>query len=117
MKPSTLYLSNLTPLRGIAAPLPVMFHIDLVFGGLDGLSVRQGDSLVFTRMYLMDFFFVLSGFIMYHVYGQWFKGHVDKTNFKKFTIACFARVYPLHFCTLLYLILGKVVFTDTYFDD
>jgi peptidoglycan/LPS O-acetylase OafA/YrhL len=113
MKPSTLYLSNLTPLRGIAALLTVMFHIDLVFGGPDGLLIHHGDSLVFTKMYLMvDFFFVLSGFIMCHVYGEWFKGDVDRTSFKKFTIARFARVYPLHFFTLLYLVLVKFAFTE-----
>jgi peptidoglycan/LPS O-acetylase OafA/YrhL len=54
---------------------------------------------------MVDFFFILSGFIMCHVYGKWFSGPVTFPEFKKFTIARFARVYPLHFITLLYTIL------------
>ncbi len=107
----TQYLSNLTPLRGIAALLTVIFHVDLMLGG-GGFLLKLKDSLLLTRMYLMvDFFFVLSGFIMLHVYGQWFKVSTQSSDFKRFTIARFARVYPLHFVTLVYCILLKVVFT------
>lgn len=111
MKSSTPYLSNLTPLRGIAALLTVMFHVDLMLGGGGNLLVKFKDSLLFTRLYLMvDFFFILSGFIMCHVYGKWFNDSVEKNEFKQFTIARFARVYPLHFVTLLYCIGLKLVF-------
>lgn len=108
----TQYLSNLTPLRGIAALLTVIYHVDLMLGGGGGLLIKFKDSLLLTRMYLMvDFFFVLSGFIMLHVYGQWFNKSTQGSDFKRFTIARFARVYPLHFFTLIYCILLKVVFT------
>ena len=99
MKPVT-YFSNLTPLRGIAALLTVIFHVSLMAGPL------AFNTEVLNRMYLMvDFFFVLSGFIMCHVYGDLFSGEVTMPAFKKFTIARFARVYPLHFITLLYTII------------
>jgi peptidoglycan/LPS O-acetylase OafA/YrhL len=108
----TQYLSNLTPLRGIAALLTVIFHVDLMLGGGGGLLIKFKDSLLLTRMYLMvDFFFVLSGFIMLHVYGQWFNESTRGSDFKRFTIARFARVYPLHFVTLIYCVVLKVVFT------
>ncbi|MCP1382526.1 acyltransferase family protein [Runella salmonicolor] len=111
MKTTTPYLSNLTPLRGIAALLTVMFHVDLMLGNGGNLLVKFEDSLLFTRLYLMvDFFFVLSGFVMYHVYGKWFNESVQKVDFKWFTIARFARVYPLHFFTLLYCIGLKLIF-------
>jgi peptidoglycan/LPS O-acetylase OafA/YrhL len=59
-----------------------------------------------AHMYLMvDFFFILSGFILCHVYGKYFAESVSRKEFKKFSIARFARVYPLHFATLCYLIL------------
>ena len=68
-------------------------------GHVPAVRIRPG------RRYLMvDFFFILSGFIMYHVYGKMFSDKVDKSSFKKFTIARFARVYPLHFLTLFYCI-------------
>jgi peptidoglycan/LPS O-acetylase OafA/YrhL len=50
---------------------------------------------------MVDFFFVLSGFILCYVYARNFEGRVRKGDFKKFTIARFARVYPLHFFSLL----------------
>ena len=99
MKPVT-YFSTLTPLRGIAALLTVIFHVSLMAGPL------VNHTQVLSRMYLMvDFFFVLSGFIMCHVYGDLFSGEVTMPAFKKFTIARFARVYPLHFITLLYTVI------------
>ena len=111
MKQTTAYLSNLTPLRGIAALLTVIFHVDLMVGGGGDMLLKFKDSMFINRLYLMvDFFFILSGFIMLHVYGQWFAAEVTSPNFKRFTIARFARVYPLHFATLVYCILLKLFF-------
>ena len=102
---TTNYISNLTPLRGIAALLTLIFHIDLLFGNGGGLLLKLQDSKMINKMYLMvDLFFILSGFIMFHVYGTWFEKGVNTTDFKKFTIARFARVYPLHLFTLCYTI-------------
>ena len=97
--PQSTYISNLTSMRGIAAILTVIFHVNLMNYGSLHLPLLD-------KMYLMvDFFFILSGFIMMHVYGNWFSDSVSGDNFKKFTIARFARVYPLHFFTLMYTIL------------
>ncbi len=102
MKPAT-YLSNLTPLRGIAAILTVIFHVDLFLGGA---LVPLQYSLGLSRMYLMvDFFFILSGFILCYVYGRYFTESVSAKEFRKFSIARFARVYPLHLATLIYIFL------------
>src|SRR5450432_852731 len=94
------YLTNLTPMRGIAALLTVIFHVDLFMGNA---LVHPSASMILHRMYLMvDFFFILSGFIMCYVYGNRFKQQVKRKDFKKFTIARFSRVYPLHFATLIF---------------
>jgi peptidoglycan/LPS O-acetylase OafA/YrhL len=104
---SASYLSNLTPLRGIAALLTVIFHVDLFMGGA---LVPPQFSLGLSRMYLMvDFFFILSGFILCYVYGKYFAESVSSTEFRKFSIARFARVYPLHLVTLVYILLLFVV--------
>ena len=96
------YLANLTPLRGIAALLTVIFHVDIVLSIFKGKLLDQNDSQLISRMYLMvDFFFVLSGFIMCHVYAKYFDTTVNRHNFRKFAIARFARVYPLHLFSLL----------------
>ena len=95
------YLANLTPLRGIAALLTVIFHVDIVLSIFKGKLLDQNDSQLISRMYLMvDFFFVLSGFIMCHVYAKYFDTTVNRHNFRKFAIARFARVYPLHIFSL-----------------
>ncbi len=100
---SANYLSNLTPLRGIAAILTVIFHVDLFLGGV---LVPFSFSALLTRMYLMvDFFFILSGFILCHVYGKYFAESVSGKEFRKFSIARFARVYPLHILTLAFMVL------------
>jgi peptidoglycan/LPS O-acetylase OafA/YrhL len=102
---TTNYLNNLTPMRGIAALLTVIFHVDLMLGRGGDVLLHRIDSMLFYRMYLMvDFFFILSGFIMCHVYGTMFSEKINGASFKKFTVARFARVYPLHFFTLLYCI-------------
>jgi peptidoglycan/LPS O-acetylase OafA/YrhL len=107
---TTRYLANLTPLRGIAALLTVIFHVDIVLSLFQGRLLDQSNSHLISRMYLMvDFFFVLSGFIMCHVYARYFENSVNRQNFKKFAIARFARVYPLHlfsmFLTTFFLFL------------
>ena len=102
---ATRYLNNLTPMRGIAALLTVIYHVDLMIGNGGDMLVKRSHTMLLSRMYLMvDFFFILSGFIMFYVYGKMFSSNVNKELFKKFTIARFARVYPLHFFTLGYCI-------------
>src|ERR1700712_834707 len=99
---SNKYLPNLTPLRGIAALLTVVFHVDIVLSTFGGHLLDGNKSSLISRMYLMvDFFFVLSGFILCYVYAKSFAGPVKGPGFKRFTIARFARVYPLHLFSLL----------------
>ena len=96
------YLSSLTSLRGIAALLVVIFHFDAVFIML----APYGEHPFFRKGYLwVDFFFLLSGFIMMHVYGKYFLEGFQMSHFKKFIRARFARIYPLH----LFSFFGMIV--------
>src|SRR5579871_3338787 len=96
------YLSNLTPLRGIAALLVAIFHFEMAIARF----VPASTTMFFEKSYLMvDFFFVMSGFIILHVYGGDFKYTVAKGSLKKFFVARFARIYPLHFFSLALLII------------
>jgi peptidoglycan/LPS O-acetylase OafA/YrhL len=100
-RPASGYLSNLDALRAIAALAVVLFHIDLY----SQLLARHVDSEFFRRAYLMvDLFFVLSGFVMSHVYSRWFEDGVHRGEARRFIVARIARVYPLHLLTLLYLV-------------
>jgi peptidoglycan/LPS O-acetylase OafA/YrhL len=102
MQPTHKYLSNLTPLRGIAALWVVVFH----FSEIVAKFVSTEKSLLLTKGYLMvDLFFIMSGFIIYHVYLENFQTRLSGENFRQFIVARFARVYPLHFVTLLLCII------------
>jgi peptidoglycan/LPS O-acetylase OafA/YrhL len=95
------YLSNLTPLRGLAAILVAVFHFEMAIARF----VPAGTTMFFEKSYLMvDLFFVLSGFIMLHVYGRAFYGMLSRGQLRHFLVARFARTYPLHIFSLLLLV-------------
>lgn len=99
------YLTTLTPLRGIAALLVVIFHCNLMMQTF----LPPGYTAFLDMAWLwVDFFFVLSGFIMYYVYGKYFNTGATFSTYKKFIGARFARVYPLHFITLLLAIINAL---------
>lgn len=98
---SSSYLPTLTPLRGVAAVLVVLFHSQIFIYPL----VDRHVSLLMEKGWLwVDFFFVLSGFILTHVYGEAFRWGVTRAAYWKYLRARFARVYPLHFFTLLWVV-------------
>jgi peptidoglycan/LPS O-acetylase OafA/YrhL len=102
MNSSSNYINSLTALRGIAALLVVVFHFHLLIMPL----ADQEATLLIRRLYLMvDLFFILSGFIMMYVYGEWFSDTLEYPSYRKYLTARFARIYPLHFLTFLYVLL------------
>jgi peptidoglycan/LPS O-acetylase OafA/YrhL len=101
MTKKAIYLSNLTALRGIAALLTVVYHVGMWLGVGGGMLAKLDQTKLIEKLYLMvDFFFVLSGFIMCYVYGKDFADSVTGAKFRRFIGARFARVYPLHVLTL-----------------
>jgi peptidoglycan/LPS O-acetylase OafA/YrhL len=79
----------LTGVRGVAALWVVLYHLTL---GTNIHVLRQG--------YLgVDLFFVLSGFILSHVYGST-PGLWKPAGYLQFLKIRLARVYPLHLVTL-----------------
>ena len=77
--------------RGLAAILVILFHIP-------DSKLLEGNKLVARGYMAVDFFFVLSGFVMAHSY---LKKINDIPSAKSFTIKRFKRIYPLHLFTLL----------------
>ena len=108
MQSKSEYLSSLTALRGIAALLVVVYHFSKIV--LDDELLPLSQSSFVQKSYLMvDFFFILSGFIMAYVYGDWFEKKFSGKDFKKFFVARFARLYPLHLFTLGWCIMLKAM--------
>ncbi|MBB5647087.1 acyltransferase family protein [Pedobacter cryoconitis] len=103
------YLSSLTALRGIAALLVAIFHFEMAVARF----VPAAQSMFFEKCYLMvDLFFIMSGFIMLHVYSSEFKNNIQAKSLKNFLVARFARVYPLHLFSLLLLVVIVRWLTD-----
>jgi peptidoglycan/LPS O-acetylase OafA/YrhL len=101
MKQRAINLPNLTPLRGLAATLVVVFHFDSMVMHL----TFSNESMFLRNCYLMvDVFFIISGFIMLHVYGEHFASQVKPSTYLGFLRARMARIYPLHVFTLLIFI-------------
>ena len=102
MLPAHKYLSNLTPLRGIAAIWVVVYH----FSEIVAKFVNPDTTHVIMKGYLMvDLFFIMSGFIISHVYEQSFRNNIQSLPFRQYIVARFARIYPLHLFTLLLLLI------------
>lgn len=100
----------ITPLRGIGALSVVLYHFNIA-SSLHGHDLLSGIWIpYFDKIQLwVDFFFILSGFILCHVYGNAFFDKVDKEKYKSFVAARFARIYPLHFFTLFLLVIPNVL--------
>ncbi len=89
----------LDAMRGLAALLVVLYHLRWNWHGYDLLPVRHG-------FYAVDFFFVLSGFVMAATYGTM----RTPTDFVCFTIKRAGRLLPLHFAALAGFLLIESLF-------
>lgn len=85
-------------LRGFAALMVVFYHVNWPSHVLTWSVVRNGYAFV-------DVFFVLSGFIMTHVYGDRLTSLGAVGRFFWLRIA---RLVPLHFATLFALVVWRV---------
>lgn len=97
------YLHGLDALRGIAALLVALFHFDR--WALPNLELGPFATLIGNGYIWVDFFFILSGFVMTHVYRAGFvDGGLGAAGYREFLGARLARIYPLHFATLMMLV-------------
>ena len=90
-------LPVLTSLRFLLAAGVVLFHYHLTW------SVAEPPTGLIERARLgVDVFFILSGFILTHVYqAQWEQG---RYRHGAFLVARFARVYPMHLLMLAFMV-------------
>ena len=105
------YIHSLTPLRGIAALWVVLFHIDvsLYYRDLGALLPRDSTGIIARGYLWVDFFFLLSGFIIAHAYGDRLQAPNRAGAISEYLWARFARIYPLHLFTLLLLVIATPV--------
>src|SRR3546814_14984278 len=88
---------HLTGLRAVAALMVLSMHLDQIYGNVLARYLAPID-----QGYLgVDVFFVLSGFILSHVYAA----EISARTYGVFLWRRFARLYPIHLATLAGLIL------------
>jgi peptidoglycan/LPS O-acetylase OafA/YrhL len=107
MATSVEYSRELTGLRGLAAIWIVLFHYQYLFGFSPDFFYLAFSNRAIAKGYLaVDFFFVLSGFVLAMVSGQSLisrNGSAREvlTRTIQFYRKRLARIYPLHVLTLL----------------
>jgi len=97
----------LDALRGVLALLVVLFHLPVASHLRDWPLVMHGYLVV-------DYFFVLSGFVIAHSYGQRIN---DAAQGRDFLIKRVARVWPLHAIMLGAFVALEIVRALTHFDS
>ena len=104
----TQEIQSLTPLRGIAAVWVISFHYAVVYFAFH----PEKFSWVLNKGYLaVDLFFMLSGFVLSHVYWRtFFSGAADHASYWSFIGARIARLYPLHLFNLCQFVLVTLTF-------
>jgi peptidoglycan/LPS O-acetylase OafA/YrhL len=93
-RPSSVpYLPTLSGLRFVAAFCILFGHLSgwLAPFREPGIIQYYAQNVVIVGMPL---FFVMSGFIMQHVYGNSFHGRSRRAALKDFAVARFSRLYP-----------------------
>jgi peptidoglycan/LPS O-acetylase OafA/YrhL len=102
-------INSLTGIRGIAALSVVLYHY--AGGFLPAINPDAYTGLIAKGYLWVDMFFLLSGFVMAHVYGAVFDHQVRPKAYFHFMLLRFARIYPLHLfilCALVGLELSRL---------
>ncbi len=103
----TKEIKALTSARGIAACLVMIYH----FHQLDNISSEALLSFIKKGYLWVDFFFVLSGFVMAMTYNAKFAGSYSWHNHKEFLLRRIGRIYPMYiFITLVISAYSLIVY-------
>jgi peptidoglycan/LPS O-acetylase OafA/YrhL len=105
----TQEIQSLTPLRGIAAIWVICFHYAVVYFAFH----PEQFSWVLNKGYLaVDMFFMLSGFVLSHVYWRTFTSDAadHAKSYWSFISARIARLYPLHLFNLCQFLVATLAF-------
>ncbi len=89
-------------MRGVAALMVVIYHYS--GGFLPAINPAEATGLIAKSYLWVDFFFILSGFVIAHGYGAQFKGVPRGRDLLAFLRERLARLYPLHLVMLALLL-------------
>lgn len=106
-------INTLTGLRGFAALWVVLFHT--CFGEPNGylpgfhekIHWGLGRNIIVQGVYAVDFFFVLSGFILTYVHRHDFERRLTLHEVMNFLSLRLARIYPMHLVIVCLLVIAN----------
>lgn len=106
------YIGSLTAMRGLAALWVMLFHIDvsLFYRDMGALVPRDATGLISKGYLWVDFFFILSGFIIAHVYAETLAGPGKARALSDYLWARLARIYPVHLLCLGLVIIIALIY-------
>ncbi|AGC77698.1 peptidoglycan/LPS O-acetylase OafA/YrhL [Nonlabens dokdonensis] len=93
------HLKPLTSLRFLFALMVFVSHLNFLKISSNEFLKDLYNQVLIHGYIGVSFFFILSGFILTHVYRD--KINTNKKENKKYFLARLARVYPLHFATFI----------------
>ncbi len=91
-------LQSLTSFRGLAAFWVVLYHYGAIY--FSQLNPSNYTHLIEKGYLAVDLFFMLSGFVLTHVYRRSFTASI-RQHYKGFFLSRIAGLYPLHIFVLL----------------
>ena len=92
---------SLTALRGIAALMVVEHHFTKILLPDLGAAIRPHTGILAGAYLWVDLFFLLSGFVLAHVYAESFRDGTPLREYGNFVVARLARIYPVHIVVLV----------------
>ena len=95
----------LTGARGIPVLLIALFHYHEWFGYP---GAGWYDTIVSKGYIWVEFFFALSGFVLFYAYGSRFGARLTPGSVSGFLVARIARLYPLQLATLLAVVVLEI---------
>jgi len=105
-------IKSLTSLRGLASIWVVLFHL---VDTIDKIAGREHVAGLFDKGYLaVDFFFILSGFILSKKYASLFMRKIDKQEYYSFLLKRVARIYPLYIAVIIFLIFYTLIVAGSF---
>ena len=102
----SVQIDSLTVARGLFAWWVVGFHLK-EWVPIDGTVSNSFVQFLKSGYLGVDFFFVLSGFVIFRRYGSEFKS-ITYSGTYKFLLLRLARIYPLHLFLLIFMLLDPV---------
>lgn len=105
-------LPTLTPLRGLAALWVILYHFSCQY--FPQLNAEPVTKAISKGYLAVDLFFLLSGFVLTHVYLTSFAQKVTTDGYRDFVAARVARIYPLHLFVLGLFLVAEIGFARTF---